>query len=82
MEITEPLLEDDVGPCLTSPRTGLSYILDAYLDAGRVAEAGLVIPTLTQHLRMPTRAPLRIVTPLLRYYLETDNQVEAAKIYG
>lgn len=80
MEIAEPLLEDDVDPCLTSPRTGLSYLLDAYLDAGKLAEIEILLPTFTQHLDMPTKAPVRIVLPLLRYYIITKNQQEIDKI--
>jgi hypothetical protein len=78
IKIAEPLLEEDIDYCMTSPRTGLSDVLDALLDADRFADAKKLVPTIVSYIDLPFKAPLRLINPLLRYYLES-NELEKAQ---
>jgi len=80
MELAQPLLEVDVQPCMTSPRTGLAILLDALLEAGRISDAKQLIPGLRMHIDIPYKAPLRVMVPLLRYYQEVGEQELAQDI--
>lgn len=78
ISIAEPLLEDDADYCMTSPRTGLSGLLEALLDAGRLVDAQKLIPTIETFIDLPFKAPLRLINPLLKYFLEV-NEVDKAQ---
>jgi len=80
LNIAKKYLAKPITPCMTAPRTGLAYLLDALLELERLEDAVLLLPALTQHLDTPSKAPMRIVLPLLRYYLETEDREATEKI--
>jgi hypothetical protein len=80
LELARDYIANPIKPCMTGPRTGFAHLLDALLDAGRLEDAETLLPVLNQHLDHPTKAPVRIALPLLRYYLESKNDVEAEKM--
>ncbi len=73
-------LTEPITACMTAPRTGLAHLLDALLDANRLDDAASVLPVLTQHLDIPTKAPMRVVLPLLRYHLDTGDKEASEKL--
>lgn len=77
IQAAQPFFEADIDYCMTSPRTGLAYLLDALLDGGRKAEIEQLIYPLILHMDSPFKAPVRIILPILRYYIEVGEKEKA-----
>jgi hypothetical protein len=74
--------EDDPNVCMSSPRGGMAFLLDALLDEGKGDDpnAERAIALLHKTMDYPFKAPLRIVAPMLRYYLWKEDYEEAAAL--
>lgn len=66
--------------CFTAPRAGMACLVDALVDAGQGAghEAAQAAAVLLSYLDFPFKAPLRMVVPLLRYYM-VRQELDAAE---
>lgn len=67
-------------PCMSAPRGGLAYLLEAMVGAGRAheEEAEFAIGQLIFSRNFPLKAPLRIVVPMIEYYVAVEKFDDAA----
>ncbi|MFZ4428431.1 MAG: hypothetical protein ACOYOO_14835 [Saprospiraceae bacterium] len=68
--------------CTTAPRIGLINLIDVLVDAGMASceEAARAMSILENYLDFPFKASLRVIVPVLRYYLANGHLDDAARI--
>ena len=76
------LLSEDMEKCTMAPRIGLINLIDVLVDAGMASceEAARAMTILENYLDFPFKATLRVIVPVLRYYLATGQLDDAARM--
>ena len=77
LAIAEPLFDGTVSPCLRSPRVPAAVLLNHYLRAEDLESAERYAHILEERIDYPLDGGIKLVNPLLEYYVRTGDYLEA-----
>lgn len=77
LELAEPIFDGSISPCLRSPRMPAAALLDHYLQVDDLGTAERYAHILEERIDYPLDGGIRLVNPLLEYYVRTGDYLEA-----